>query len=111
MADDSAIRKLLTLRGVEFVQDTHSLIDCVTYKIIVEVEKGTRISEQYRMRQMYFDLGGCNLIFIRYNPDNLFYVEQLIQSFDSVKVITENIRVYCDGSRQYYELDPYILRH
>lgn len=83
-----------------------------TNKIIVEVYENQHMSyacecEQTRMRQIYFDLGGQDLVFIRYNPDS--YKDQygkkkltcdvtrertlldLLKCFDSIE---EQVRIY-----------------
>jgi hypothetical protein len=114
------------------------VIDKGTYKIIVEVDENQHMSyacecEQTRMRQIYFDLGGQDLVFIRYNPDS--YKDQygkkkltrditreralldLLKCFDNVDSIEEQVRIYYmyydgySGTPERFSIDPYLTTY
>jgi len=82
------------------------------------------------MRQLYFDLGGLNLVIIRYNPDS--YTDQhgakknprgptrekalldLLRCFDNVDEIDDHMRIYYmyyngySGQPERFIMDPYL---
>ena len=70
------------------------IIDKGTFKVIVEVDEYQHSSyerecEITRMKQIYFDLGGYNVVFIRYNPDK--FVDNLGNKGKTTKLLREKL--------------------
>jgi hypothetical protein len=78
------------------------IIDRGEYKIIVEVDEFQHKNymqecEITRMKQIYFDYGGFNICFIRYNPDNKLFKhkkQELISLIREINFCDEQIMVH-----------------